>query len=122
MNVVAINPEPEPDGFAAFWCLWPKHVAKLDARKAWAHMTADQQLQAIVGAASWRPVFLKDDLKFCPHAATWLRGERYEDELPDDARPTSSAHVPFAKSEGLPARGEIPESVRAMIRKITGKA
>ena len=122
MNVVAINPEPEPDGFDAFWILYVRHVAKKQAHKVWDRLSPADQTAAIIGAAAWRRVWLKrGEFDYIPHPATWLNGERWDDELPDDARPTSSAHVPFGKSEGLPARGEIPEAVRQQIRKLIGK-
>jgi len=125
MNVVAINPEPEPDGFDAFWILYPRHVAKKDARKAWGRIPADVQVGVITATAAWRLVWLKrGEVEFIPYPATWLNGERWEDELPADGSRTaiSSSHVAFGKSEPLAARGEIPEAVRQQIRKLTGRA
>ncbi len=67
--------------FEEFWAKYPRKVAKLEAQKAWNKMTPDQRSKAIEAipahARRW------DDLHFVPHAASWLRGERFLDELPE---------------------------------------
>ena len=73
------------DDFDKFWAAYPKKVAKADARKAWAQ-TKDIRpeltnlLIAIIAnckTESW----MKSGGAFIPYPATWLRGERWEDEL-----------------------------------------
>lgn len=71
--------------FDQFWAVWPKRVAKADARKAW-KQTEDvrppiDELIKIVKAHCMTDKWMKDDGEFIPHPATWLRGERWEDEL-----------------------------------------
>jgi 2'-5' RNA ligase len=73
------------DDFDTFWALYPKKVAKADARKAWAQ-TKDirpelTNLLNAVKAACKTEAWMKDGGKYIPHPATWLRGERWEDEL-----------------------------------------
>jgi 2'-5' RNA ligase len=73
------------DDFQAFWEVWPKRCAKADARKAWAQ-TKDirpelTNLLSAVKAACKTEAWMKDGGKYIPHPATWLRGERWEDEL-----------------------------------------
>ncbi|MBQ1096298.1 hypothetical protein KBY55_09400 [Streptomyces sp. b94] len=78
-------PSPPADtGFDEFWAAYPRKVAKGTARGAWAkalkrgisaeHITA----AATRAAAQWRAAHT--ELRFIPHPATWLNGERYDDE------------------------------------------
>ena len=56
--------------FEEFWTTYPRRVAKGDARKAWVqteNIRSDQ----------WR----KNDGQFVCYPATWLRQERWSDEL-----------------------------------------
>lgn len=71
--------------FDQFWAAYPKKVAKADARKAWAQ-TKDLRpalpvllnaIQANCKTESW----MKQGGTFIPYPATWLRGERWDDEL-----------------------------------------
>lgn len=73
------------EDFDQFWAAYPKKVAKADARKAWAQ-TKDLRpalpvllnaIQANCKTESW----MKQGGAFIPYPATWLRGERWEDEL-----------------------------------------
>jgi 2'-5' RNA ligase len=73
------------DDFNTFWALYPKKVAKADARKAWLQ-TKDirpelTNLLNAVKAACKTEAWMKDGGKYIPHPATWLRGERWDDEL-----------------------------------------
>jgi hypothetical protein len=71
------------EGFEEFWKLYPRKVAKGDARKAWNQVAAirpplERLLKAVVVARAtedWR----RDGGKFVPYPATWLRAERWED-------------------------------------------
>lgn len=73
------------DDFDTFWAAYPKKVAKADARKAWLQ-TKDirpelAKLLSAVTAACKTEQWMRGSGQFIPHAATWLRGERWEDEL-----------------------------------------
>ena len=73
------------DDFQEFWNVWPKRCAKADARKAW-EQTKDirpelTNLLNAVKAACKTEAWMKDGGKYIPHPATWLRGERWDDEL-----------------------------------------
>lgn len=123
-DVVPIQPEqtaPElPQDFEAFWTLYPRRIAKKDARRAWDKLSYDEQMHALEGLVAWRRVWLaRGDLEFVPHPATWLAGERWEDELPATIL-TSAAHVPVNGKRY--ERGEMPEAVKAALRKLTGRA
>jgi len=77
--------------FEEFWKTYPKKVAKAEARKAWTQTEKIrppiEEVIKAVKAASQSEQWTKGSGAFIPHAATWLRGERWEDEhevkLPD---------------------------------------
>ena len=73
------------DDFDTFWAAYPKKVAKADARKAWAQ-TKDirpelTNLLIAITANCKTESWMKSGGAFIPYPATWLRGERWEDEL-----------------------------------------
>lgn len=69
--------------FEDFWAAWPRKVAKTDAEKAWRKVSADEIPAVMAGLSracacdQWR----KDGGQFIPHAATWLNGRRWEDQV-----------------------------------------
>lgn len=77
---------PEPttalDGFDRFWAVYPKKQAKKDAQKAWAKLKpsaalVDEMIDAIEyqkKGRQWRDGYV-------PLPASWIRGERWTDEL-----------------------------------------
>lgn len=75
-------PETVPT-FDTFWAIWPKREAKKDALRAWAKLRPDQQTAAIKALPAhvqrWRSEGRARN--HIPHPATWLNGERWEDEL-----------------------------------------
>lgn len=91
------------DAFTAFWKAYPRKTAKGEARKAWprAIKAAGGDLGKIVGGV--RRYAADPNLpepQFIPHPASWLNGERWDDEpLPPRAanghRPASSAQSVF---------------------------
>jgi hypothetical protein len=83
-----------PDSFDTFWAVYPRRQAKADARKAWERLNPSPDLLAkILAALDWQTqsqAWLKDDGQFVPLPATWIRGERWEDErrvVPDRRQP-----------------------------------
>jgi hypothetical protein len=71
--------------FDQFWAIYPRKIAKADARKAWLQTkdvrpditTVISAITAACRTESW----MKQGGVFIPYPATWLRGERWEDEL-----------------------------------------
>lgn len=102
-----------------FWLLYPRRVAKKDALKAWGRMKPAQRMQAIVACAAWRRVWANKDLDYLPYPATWLNGERWEDELPAEYTQTTAAHAPAALPEQT-ERTAMPEHVKALLAKLRG--
>ena len=84
--------------FADFWACYPKKVAKLDAEKAWAKLTMFDRdaVNAVIDAhlAIWR----RREAQFIPHAGTWLRARRWEDEIPRD-RPKVGSPEYYARGD-----------------------
>lgn len=72
-------------GFDQFWKEYPKKAGKKAAQKAWSKVAPDEATVALILAAvaSHRlsPQWTKDGGQYIPHAATWLNGERWNDEL-----------------------------------------
>lgn len=70
--------------FELFWAAWPRKVAKAEARKAWAQTARVRpDLQTIltaIKAACGTEQWMRGQGQYIPHPATWLRGERWEDE------------------------------------------
>lgn len=75
-------------GFSAFWIRWPRKVAKLEAEKAWKHTVTPEDEAPIQAALDWQvPMFEQRESEHIPHAATWIRGRRWEDEKPKRTTP-----------------------------------
>lgn len=71
------------DGFAIFWTAYPRHEGKKDAMKAWNTLTPEQKFDASNSVALhvryWEAA--GRSRQYIPLPATWIRGERWEDEL-----------------------------------------
>lgn len=78
------DPNSIPEGFNEFWEIYPRKMAKGDAIKAWQQMDAMQHFQKIieaVKASSKMEAWVKEGGRFIPFPATWLRAQRWEDEI-----------------------------------------
>lgn len=89
---------PKGDGdvlFDRFWKAYPNHVNKEKARRAWKKLKPSLALCRTMAAAltvqKASDAWTKDGGQFIPHAATWLNGKRWEDELEASATPPSDA-------------------------------
>lgn len=76
-----IVPPPAKIRFDAFWAIYPRRVGKGAARKAWdkAMKRAPPDL-IIERAAAFGQQVNGTDPKYIPHPATWLNGDRWEDD------------------------------------------
>jgi len=122
-NVFALQMQDaygEAPGFEDFWLVYVRKVAKKDALKEWTKLSAEKQTLAIIGAAEWRPVWLaRGEMQYVPHPSTFLHGERWDDELPQEFR--AAAHVPVKPREDNSKYVPIPDHVRALLAKLKGK-
>ncbi|GAB0076995.1 helix-turn-helix domain-containing protein [Pseudomonas syringae] len=84
--------EPKPmcntgtvKGFDQFWKMYPRKLGKDKASKAWQKLQMTEALYDLIVSALAKhvatPGWTKDNGQFIPHAATWLNGKRWEDEV-----------------------------------------
>lgn len=93
-----LNPEPVPEpikntssptvtDFDSFWSLWPRKEGKANALKAYEKsLKKIPEPELLDKARLYVTSPLRPDVKFVPHAATWLNGERWADDLVPVAR------------------------------------
>ncbi|MBD1553606.1 helix-turn-helix domain-containing protein [Pseudomonas typographi] len=95
--------KPDPmEGFDQFWKLYPKKRSLKDAKKAWAKLKPDADLRqtmiAALGKQRLQHDWTKDDGRYVPLAATWLNGEKWNDELgpatSGSTRPSAYRNLP----------------------------
>lgn len=89
--------------FESFWKCYPRKTAKDNARKAFAKVNPSPELMAEIMDSLSRHCasqgWLKDGGQFIPHAATWLNGKRWTDEVKTAANvhafPGAARHTGF---------------------------
>lgn len=116
-------PETQAD-FDSFWLLYPRKVARKDAKVAWGRLGPEERVAAIVALVGWRRVWsLRGELDYVPHPASWLNGERWTDELPAEITATASSHLPFAPAATAEpfVRGALPQVALDAIAKLRGR-
>jgi len=73
------------EDFDNFWNAYQRKVAKGDARKAWKALKPTEELAFQIIESVKQQALLedwqKDNGKFIPYPATWLRAERWNDEI-----------------------------------------
>lgn len=114
--------EPALDHWEAFWILFPRREAKKDAHKAWSQISPRLHVSILTAIVEWRQVWNAQgrDSRTIPMAGTWLRGERWDDEVPQEFIP--SAARPMTVLPEMPRKsGEIPAHVLAQIAKLKGR-
>ena len=69
--------------FEMFWKKYPRHIARKNALKAWTKLKVDDVLfEKIMHALEKALVQIQwREKQYIPHPATWLNGERWEDEV-----------------------------------------
>lgn len=82
--------QPEHDiWFEEFWEAYPRKVSKADAIKAWKQLkiTFSMASKIMAGLDRWKhsDQWIRDDGRFIPYPASWLRGKRWEDEVTANA-------------------------------------
>jgi hypothetical protein len=72
--------------FTDFWRAYPRRVAKKDAEKAWAKIDAAEYPKILDAITKQRKTedWRRDGGRFIPYPASFLRGERWTDELEAD--------------------------------------
>ena len=90
--------------FERFWDAYPRHEGKQKARAAFEKVTVP--LQTLLNAINQQKrsaQWCKDGGQYIPHAATWLNGKRWEDQLPMDTSipKGASGHLGDAELEAI---------------------
>lgn len=70
--------------FEAFWKTYPNKKAKENARKAFAKLKPGNDTLCMLQQAvefQKRTIWKDKDPQYIPHAATWINGKRWEDEV-----------------------------------------
>ena len=107
------------DAFSEFWSVYPKKVAKADARKAFAAAMKRADVDDIIAGARR----LRDDpnlpeKQYIPHPGKWLRGDQWEDEpLPPRNGLAVGHQFPARQTASEKAQGwldTVDEAVRLM--------
>ena len=92
--------------FDEFWSLYPRKIAKATARKAWAKLSAEQQLMAAKAIDThcqyWSAK--ETELECIPYPATWLNNERWEDELVIEPKKEKQSKEWMFSNEGIDAK------------------
>ena len=111
--------------FSDFWGMYPRRVAKKDARKAWDKITPKLHNQILTALFEWSRIWKdRGEIEYIPYPASWLNGERWEDEYPPHHRPyTARQHVQEqSKPTDEKERKLIPAHVLAALKKIRESA
>jgi hypothetical protein len=92
--------------FEAFWAAYPRRVGKGAARAAFDKACRKARPEAIIAAITaqvYAGCF--KDLIFCPYPATWLNGERWDDEIAT-ALPATAAKALAARFRDAARAGD----------------
>ena len=107
--------------FDTFWSLYPRKVAKGDARKAWASTASIRppiaDIVAAIRAQSQGEQWRKDFGMYIPYPATWLRQERWEDSTTIDLPAPERKKDRFDVANEEFARREAEFAARNAVRK-----
>lgn len=97
--------------FDRFWAIYPRKLAKGDARKAWQQTAkirpALNALLKAVYAAKASEQWMKEGGSFIPYPATWLRQERWEDIHTIDLQNLGSPTGKVCAYCGNPSSGSV---------------
>lgn len=93
-------PQSEIDAaFARFWEAYPRKVSRGDAVKAFTKVVkSGTDLEAVIaGAQRYRDdgARQRSEIKYTKHAATWLNGQCWLDEVAPPSRASPNGHQPY---------------------------
>jgi len=118
-----------PSPFLTFWERWPHKVNKRAAEKAWSKLKAEKQAEALTAlGAGWFDRWQAANSKASPiHPATFLNGERWNDEFDTKPRPDgriaqgrSQPDLAAAIAPAAPTQSAAPAPARAQARDQNG--
>jgi hypothetical protein len=104
-----------------FWAVYPRKVAKGDARKAWSSTASIRppiaDIVAAIRAQSQGEQWRKDYGTYIPYPATWLRQERWDDATTIDLPAPERKKDRFDLANEEQARRDAEWAARAAVRK-----
>ena len=120
---IEVAQEYSADLFEEFWLMYPRKIARKQAHLAWRQLNRKQRLEALEALVHWRSIWVRrGELEFTPHPTTWIHGERWEDELPQEYEaPRHASHVAAVIPERIERGGVIPDAVKAMLAKLRSR-
>ena len=71
-----------PEGFEAWWKVYPRKVGKGMALRAWLKNDCEAMSADIIKATKKYP--FSDDQQYVPHGSTWINSWRFFDEFEGD--------------------------------------
>jgi hypothetical protein len=85
-NTINNDKDIKESRFARFWSVYPRRVAKPNARKAFDKLNPDDGLlETMIRAIEQQKrsdQWTRDNGQYIPHPATWINQRRWEDETP----------------------------------------
>jgi hypothetical protein len=119
-NKSSLRSESVSQTFLTFWIEYPKKVARQAAEKAWAKLKPDADLMEKImsGLYRWKNSgqWTREDGRFIPHAATWLNGRRWEDEVKKEAPAPTYSPVKQVVAQQYSQRDYVEDQEDAMNR------
>jgi len=92
----------EPSRFPEFWAVYPRKEGKKPAETAWRSKKLDRIADDLIADVQARTAKHRQWLDgFVPHAVTYLRQERWQDEISGAAKP-NGAHQPRTSNREAP--------------------
>lgn len=99
------EPKKEYEGFDAFWNLYPRKTGKGLARSIWNRLKPDAMLYSTIIVALQEqiknPTWIENGVAIYPHPATWLRQERWLDEVKKKGVPQFDAEKAAEREKQL---------------------
>ena len=94
-----LSPEESNAAFEQFWKIYPRHEAKYYARKKWHKIKPDKATvrHMLLWVEQAKYSLQWQDLRFVPHASTWLNQRRWEGDPPPLQAKSSDIYI--GKSE-----------------------
>lgn len=110
--------------FEEFWSAYPRKVGKAGARKAWPKACKKLEAARLVKAADYWTGLWENagtEAQFIPHPATWLNGERWNDEPPvARGQPTGRSTTDDRVAQAQSLKALYPEE--SNVRQLPGAA
>lgn len=106
LSLVKEEIDIEEVNFDQFWEIYPRRQARKDALKAWNRIDSSRRAQILRGVQAWRrsDQWLRDEGRYIPMPATFLNGERFDDEVEVSIN-SVPCNWPRCKSPGVQKHG-----------------